>query len=56
MENKVCNISKPTKKEGSCSLISRCCRNCSDRRECDYPCLLSYGKKCKYYKGVQWRE
>ena len=56
MEDKVCNIPKATKKEGSCSLNNRCCRNCYRRGACKFPCLLSWDKSCKHYKGVQWYE
>ena len=54
MENKVCNIPKSTFEEGSCGRRTRCCRNCINRRKCNFPCQLSYGEKCKHYKGVQW--
>ena len=56
MENKVCNIEQTTLEVGSCMKKTRCCRNCFHRPDCEFPCQLSYGEKCKYYKGVQWRE
>ena len=52
MENKVCNIPKATKKEGSCSLNNRCCRNCYRRGACKFPCLLSWGENCKFKGGA----
>lgn len=57
MEDKVCNIEQSTLEVGSCMKKTRCCRNCSYRRDCEFPCQLSYGEKCKHYKGaVKWRE
>ena len=56
MEDKVCNFEKVSFEFGSCMKKSLCCRNCSHRRDCEFPCQLSYGDKCKHYKGVQWRE
>lgn len=54
-QQKVCNIPIPrtSLEYGSCHVETRCCRNCSERKECSYPCQLSFDDGCEYYKGVR---
>lgn len=52
-QNKVCNLRRASLEYGSCHLETRCCRNCAGRKECCYPCQLSYNESCEHYKGVK---
>lgn len=52
-DKKVCDVINPSLEYGNCEK-ALCCRTCELRRECVFPCQLSYGEKCKYYKGEKW--